>query len=283
MPDAPVKIWTKFPPQILDDVHEIVKTTRNTGREASLTICRRPGRKAEKVFTGSATLGGPTSTDVLPCDTKYGITERVGDVHTHPVNYDTIGIIPSEADLTGYIRDSYQAKTRQIGCVTNHFAPHIICMQPKIVPDRRKTRAYEDALDRNPRKLSHGIDPYFLDNVARDFTTAFYDRQTGHYVANPSAKEVMKDAFTRAGRYTKGLLDKMDRGAFCDYFQDLTVPEDDDIGLECRKELKNKEFLGVEYEKYFREIDRVGITDRIVPDQYYFESSPKKSCYYKAK
>src|SRR6185312_2306926 len=107
-------------------------------------------------------------------------------------------------------------------------------------------------------------------------------RQTGRYIPNPSAKEVMKDAFTRAGRYTKGLLDKMDRGAFCDYFQDLTVPENDDIGLECRQELKNKEFLGVEYEKYLREIDRVGITDRIVPDQYYFESSAK-GCYYKAK
>jgi hypothetical protein len=282
MTDAPVKIWTRFPPTVLGDVKEIVKTTRKTGREASLTVCRRPGRREEKVFTGAATLGGPTSTDVMPCATKYGITERVGDVHTHPVNYDTIGIIPSEADLTGYIRDSYEHKTRQIGCVTNHFAPYIICMQPKMVPDRRKKNAYEDALDRNPRKISQGIDSYYLDNVARDFTTAFYDRETGRYVPNPPPREVMKSAFTRAGRYTKGLLDRMDRGAFCDYFQDLTVPENDEIGLACREELKDKEFLGVEYEKYLRELDKHGITDRVVPDQYYFESVPK-SCYYKAK
>ena len=252
--------WDKrIPNPVLRDIHEIVKTTKRTGREASITICKRPKHTKGREFTGAATLGDSTSTSVLPCDEKYGVTDRVGDVHTHPVSHDTIGILPSEADMTGYIRDSYYNRSRQIGCVTNHYAPHIVCMQPKTIPDKKKYREYENALDRNPDYISRGIDPYFLDNVARDFNTAFYDRKTGEYEPDPAPKEVMKDAFAVAGRHTRDAVKSMNRTAFCQYVQDLSVPSNDNISDLCREELEDKEFLGVRYEKYLNELDRYGI------------------------
>jgi hypothetical protein len=51
----------------------------------------------------------------------------------------------------------------------------------------------------------------------------------------------------------------MNRTAFCQYIQDLTVPSNDNIGEKCRDELEDKQFLGVHYEKYLNELDKYGI------------------------
>ncbi len=271
----------KIPTPIVRDINEIVRTTRRTGREASMTICKRPSHGKGREFTGGATVGDKTSTEVMPCHERYGITDRVGDVHTHPVSYDTIGILPSEADMTGYIRDSYYNRSRQIGCVTNHYVPHIVCMQPKTIPDRKKYREYEDALDRNP--WPKGVDPYFLDNVARDFNVAFYDRDTGQYVPEPTVKQVMRAAFSKAGRHTRKIVSRMSRTAFCNYIQDLTVPSNDNISEACREELEDKELLGVEYEKYLNELDRYGIhTPSSVEEIHTEVVSRPRACPYKS-
>lgn len=249
-------MWHILPSEIMEDLRVIEKFTKRTGREASITLCRRPGR--DKIFTANNAEGDNNATEVLECNEEFGSSTKIGDVHTHPVYYDTIGILPSQADITGLVEDSYNQNVKQIGCRTNHAVPYIHCMQPKHLPKLTQVKKYEAAADRDyggslARGVRKGgvIDPYYLDNVGKDFEVGIYDRYTGEKIDKPDYRKLMRTAFGTSSRYVRQVLHEMKRGVFCDYVQDLTFPHDDHVGITCRDKLKTREFFGYEYEKHW--------------------------------
>ena len=270
-------LWEKLPAEIMEDLRVIERFSKRTGREASITLCKRPGR--EKVFTANNAEGDNNATEVLDCNDEFGASTKIGDVHTHPVYYDTIGILPSQADITGLVEDSYSLNVKQIGCRTNHAVPYIHCMQPKEIPKLSQVRKYEDAADRDyggslARGIRKGgrIDPYYLDHVRDDFNVAIYDRKTGDKIEKPEYRKLMRTAFGTSSRYVRQVLHEMKRGVFCDYVQDLTYPNDDHVGLVCRDKLRTREFFGVPYEQH--------LPPQKV-EQLEFKEETRKSCQYK--
>ena len=220
------------------------------------------------------------STEVFDCAEEFGASEKIGDFHTHPVLYDTIGILPSPGDMAGYIEDSYVHENRQIGCRTNHQVPYIHCMQPKKVPDKKTVNEYNRAADRSvslsgATRKGQLVDPLFLERVDDDFDYAFFDRKSGERIDNPEPKKVIESSLGTSSRNIRRWIHEMNRGVFCNYVQDLTVPNDDRIGQECRNELKTRRFFGYEYEQH--------LPERFL-DPFWFPTpiwrTPRKHCNY---
>lgn len=234
-------MWQKIPKEIKDELEAIRRHTRYTGNEASITYCKRPDK--EKLYIGSDFHGGTESTEIGDCSKQRGTGRRVGDAHSHPVGSDTVGILPSEADMVVNLETTLENKKPQIMCVTSPAADYVHCIQPKEIVRGKKLRSYQKAA-----QTSKLYDPYVIDNVAKDFEIGLFDRDTGDRDNNPDPKRVVKNAFGRSTRSLRRSVREMERGVFCDFVQDLTVPADDRISDECKSELKKKgllDYLGI--------------------------------------
>ena len=233
-----------IPIELHNEIEQIVDETKRDNRERSLTFCKLPGR--EKVHVSNYAKGTIASTEVNPCAEKYGRSDRVGDMHTHPVDDVTIGITPSEADFVVNMDFAHENASKQVSCISNHESKMIHCFQAKRVPDRKKVSEYQRALLRQDLTRQE-TEPFFRSNIGNDFVHAWFDRSSFKRVGKPAAKELVKDAL---GKSVKGLrlhTKDMEKGTFCDLIQDYNNPEDDRIGQECRKELKKRKFLIFEY------------------------------------
>jgi hypothetical protein len=241
----------RIPSSILPEIDEIRNHTKRSNKEASITVCKLNNKN----YTGGDETGKELSTGVAECRTHLGQGDRVGDIHTHPVHDKNWGgsILPSVADFTSYVDESFADNSRQIGCVTNHHAPYIQCVQPKSIPDRKKKNEYERAYNRQTaaKKKEHVSldDPYFQSSIPNDFDIAFYDKDSGTRIKNPEPKKVISCALGKSNRRFRHSVKTMEKGAFCRMIQDYTVPHDDKIGEECRDEIKTRKILGgvIEY------------------------------------
>src|SRR5262249_45670695 len=142
--------------------------------------------------------GTTSGTEALGCDIRYGLSQREGDVHTHPVDADTIGILPSQADFYSTLVDSKVYKQRQISCVTSPTTPLTECYIPRRDPDNRQLYQYEKGLD----AALVGQPGFYMDNVHKDFEIGWFNPDNGQRINKPHAKQIVKSAL---GESTKDL------------------------------------------------------------------------------
>ena len=233
--------WNKIPKETQDEIKYIQEWTKKTGRESSLTICQKP--KSKEVFVSNSAKGDGNSTEALSCDITYGKSSRIADVHTHPVDADTIGILPSPADLTSTLVDSFTEQRPQISCITNHVTPLTECYQPKKVPDKQKIAFYQKGLEMSNEKGDHS---WFMDNADKDFNFNFYDPHNGRLIRNPKAKLIVDSALGGSTESLKKNLNELERPGFCLYVKTFTRPRDNKIEVECKRQLKEKrDWLGL--------------------------------------
>ena len=155
----------EIPINVRSEIEDVVEQSKKDGRERSLTFCRYKG--TDSVHVSAHMKGGPVSVFVDSCGAQYGDSEKIGDFHVHPVHPDNMGIVPSEADMTGTLEDSQTYNIRQVACISNHDAKHIHCYQPKELPTEEKITAYNKALQNNQRW--NATDPFFRTAVAPGF------------------------------------------------------------------------------------------------------------------
>jgi len=123
------------------------------------------------------------------------------------------------------------------------------CYQPKkeVMEDKEKIKNYKRAMYYDQSSITD-FHPYYREHVGDDFYHAWYDRKTYKRIAHPKPKDIIHDAFINSKNYLKFIdIPDLEKGSFCEVVQDLMLPSDDDVGLECRKVLKVKEFLGFEF------------------------------------
>lgn len=215
--------------------------TKETGREGSITICKKPDKT--RLFVGNNFQGNKESTLSLNCDARFGKSSRVGSAHSHPSDIDTVGILASEPDLYSTLADSFEEKRKMIDCITSPDTPLIPCYAPKELPSRKTLGRYEKALDYS---FNRRTDSYFLDNMHKDFDVALFDRYDGQREDNASPKRIIKAAFGKSNKVLRERVKVFERGAFCEYVADLMGQHNKDgVIEECRKELKKRSFLGL--------------------------------------
>lgn len=229
----------KIPTEFHDEIELVVDQTEKDEKEKSITFCRIE----DKLFTGNYAKGQRGSTDVFPCHDKFGKKSiKIGDTHSHPPE-GSIGIMPSEADLTLNLMESKSYGVKQISCITNHESKNIHCFQPKVLPDRKKVNRYQTAL----YNTGHGnnVDSYFRENIGKDFDHSYYNRKTYKRV-NPNASDIVSDNF---GRSTTRLRDRdikdWEKGSFCTLLSDYAIGRDDkqlnsQVEKECKRVLKKR-------------------------------------------
>lgn len=237
-----------IPSSVQDEIEYVNKLTKKTGAEQSLTFCRLKGRN--KIFVSNYAKGDNDATYVMPCHSAHGHAEKIGDMHTHPTQDPmTVGITPSVADFVSTLIESYNTKIPQISCISGPDAKHIHCYQPKkeILDDQEKLKMYKRALAYRERNVTD-VHPYFREHVGDDFNHAWYDRKKSNRISQPKPKEIVNDSFLTSRDYLKFKdIPDLEKGAFCDLVEDMSLPNNDNVGQECRKVLKVKEFLGFEY------------------------------------
>lgn len=221
-----------IPYEIKHDIQRAITETKKDNKEKAITFCRIKGK--DKIHSSSYSYGEQMSTLVLPCNEKYGEnTVKVGDLHTHPYGKIAMGITPSEADFTGTLHDAYSYKSRTISCVTNHGSKMVHCYQPKEIPNWSTVNKHYDALENTGK--GNETDPYFRENIGKEFNHAWYDRKTFKRIPNPSADDILTDALGGAAqRYKSKDIVEIEKGTFCDLLQDYNLPENDDVGRRCR-------------------------------------------------
>lgn len=239
-----------IPRNIRNDIDYVVKKTKETGKEQSLTFCRLLGRN-KKIYTSDYALGNNDATLVMPCNSSHGPSEKIGDLHTHPTqDPDTVGITPSSADITSTLLESAKARIPQISCITSNEAKGIHCYQPKkeAMNDPEKVRGYR----RSQYYISNSVadtHPYFRANIGDDFVHAWYDRKTFKRIKHPESRLIVHDAFINSKNSLKYEdLEELEKGGFCQLVEDLNLPNTENrITEKCRKELQVREFLGIQY------------------------------------
>ena len=219
--------WAKIPEELQNEINHITDFTRQTNREASLTFCQKKGR--DRLFVANDDKGDGSTVEALDCSSVYGDSERIGDVHTHPVNSETIGILPSQPDLYGTLVDTYNTKRPQISCITNHITDMTECYTPKEVPSSEKLERYEQELDL--REAGEG--GFYLDNAPLDFDFGFFSTGSGQRIRKPTPKAVVKAIFGASTENLKKNVPPLQRGGFCEYVNNFSVPKDDNVGKEC--------------------------------------------------
>lgn len=232
--------WRKgIPSEIQYEINQINNFTRKTGREASITACQKPGR--DSLFVSSSAKGDTSGTEALPCDYRFGDSARIADVHTHPTDSDTIGILPSQSDFYSTLVDSHVAKRAQISCVTSPKTPLTECYQPKALPDQTKLRNYERALDR----AQIGEPGYYIDNVQKDFEISFFNPKNGQKINKPHPHQVVDAAFGESRKDLQKKLGEFEHGGFCEYVVSFTVPKSRAVYDTCKAELRRRNLFGI--------------------------------------
>lgn len=246
--DSSSSFQYSIPVTIRDEINQVVRLTSKTDREQSLTFCRL--KDQQKIFVANYATGNINETEVKPCNSEYGNTEKIGDLHTHPTqDKNTVGITPSIADITSTITESKKEGVSQISCITGPDAKFIHCYQPKprILMDDEKMKNYK-RLSNYMESSVTDVPPFIRENVAQDLDHALYDRKTFHRVKNPRPKDIVHDAFLNSRKLLKFKeIPNLDKGAFCDIIEDLNYPDKDKVSIQCRKALNVREFLGFQY------------------------------------
>lgn len=233
--------WTQIPYEVLTEVKELANATSMTGREYSLTMCKKPNK--ERLFVGNDFKGNQESTLALDCDKRFGKSMRVGSAHSHPDSTDTIGIVPSDSDLHETLADSLKHKHPMIDCVTAPRNQFINCYTPIGEVSKKKVSAYRKAT--NKAFETGRTAPYILDNMPEDFAVSLYDSDNGKRVDNPEPDAVVKSAFGRSNKSMRDRIRVMDRETFCRDIIDRMGQHDDDRHIDaCKKELGRRSVLG---------------------------------------
>lgn len=241
---------SSIPQSIRDEIKVVVKETKNTGKEQSLTFCELNS----KIFVSDHAKGNNDSTYSLPCNPEHGKNVvRIGDLHTHPTqDKDTIGITPSTADFVSTAEDSVKEGVPQISCITSNEANMIHCYQPKksVINNPIKTRGYKNSLLYPEYNLTD-TSPFLRENIPNDFDHAWYSKETFKRIPNPSPKDIVHDSLLKSeSGLRKEWLSDLDKGNFCSVIiQDRNLPNSKNNGVEneCRKVLKTRSILGFEY------------------------------------
>jgi hypothetical protein len=234
--------WRRIPPNIKEDIDEVARFTKRTGREGSITM----GEKRGRIFSCQNFKGTATSTESPPCDTAFGDAQRIGDVHSHPVTTDTVGVVPSPSDITSTMTDSAKHKRAQTSCITSHKTPLIVCYEPKIEVDNRKAREYVRARNNYNRTNS---ERYYANNVENDFDFALYDRQSGVRQNKPPANKVIDAAFGDSKKGLRKDVEPLGRDQWCEYTTGTLMGQAHrrDVIQACKAELAKRSILGIEY------------------------------------
>jgi hypothetical protein len=235
------KDWNHYiPKEIRHDIEYALDRTREDNNEKSLTFCRIKG--SDKIHTSAYAKGVRGSTEVKPCDERWGKSDKIGDFHSHPIDKITIGITPSEADSVSNIVESRENGIRQISCISSVDSKMIHCFQPKKMPDRKKVRNYIKALEEGDY-THNDISPYVRQNVGKDLKHAWYDKKTWNLIKNPSPDDIVTDALGPATRTIRNdYKHEIEKGTFCDLIQNMNKPDDDRVGVKCREEVKDRRF-----------------------------------------
>lgn len=234
--------WRFIPPTIKAELTALASFTERSGREGSITFCNRDNR----IFVGASARGQYGSTETNECSKEeYGTSvRRIGDAHSHPVDGDTIGILPSPSDITSTIKDSYDHRTRVVSCITSHKTPLINCYQPKVVPSIQKLKEYQSAMRRANKE--NGSEEFFAENVRRDFNFRLFNRGNGIAQIKPPPETVVRTMFGDARGALRKDIDQFDRDGACQYWSELVGqghrPEVIDY---CKRDLGKKTILGI--------------------------------------
>lgn len=207
-------MWKKIPPNILADINTLNQYTSTAQKESTLTVCG----KQNKIFTAAAGGGEDGSVESLSCDARFGKTDRVGDVHTHPHDPSAVGLLPSHADLAVTLSESKINNRKQISCISNAQAPLIACQQAKRVPTGQKVNEY----------INHEVDSghfyeseFHRKNVPKDFSFAYFDPQTGERV-QPSDEQVIDTMFGASIPVLREESTKPEREKLCRYVKSVS-------------------------------------------------------------
>ncbi len=226
----------------MDELELLRQHTRRTGNEASLTYCKRKNK--EKLYIGNDFHGDFESTEIGDCAKERGSGKRIGDAHSHPVGSDTVGIVPSEADLLVNLETTLENKNPQTSCITSPKADYVHCFKPKKIVKGRKLSGYRKAA-----QSGQLYDPFVIEHVANDFNVGLFDTKSGNKDEDPDPKRVIRNAFGASTRGLRRGVREMERGVFCDFIQDITVPGNDKVSDECKSELRKKgllDYLGIQ-------------------------------------
>ena len=225
----------------MDELEAIRRYTRKTSNEASITFCKRPHK--DKLYIGADFEGDNFGTEVGDCSEHLGKGSKIGDAHSHPIGYDSPGITPSNADISGSMVESDMARRPQINCITSPGADMVHCMQPKKLPTQKKVDGY----GKMP-KSDIAISPYILDNFTKDFDVALFDTKTGEKIDNPDPKRIINNTLGKSPRFLRKAVREMEYGIFCEYIQDTMSPADDRVHDVCKAELRKRgllDYLGI--------------------------------------
>lgn len=236
-----VRLWKQIPKSIQHEINYINDFTARTNREASVTACARKGEKG--IYVSNHFKGDNESTEALDCDENLGTSTRLADVHTHPRDKETIGVLPSTHDLYGTLVDSYNHGHPQFSCVTSPKAPLYECYIPKQVPSYQKLKTYEKHLP----AAQVGEPGFYMDNVPQDFDFGFYRPDNGRLVPNPKPDLVVDSVFGGATENLRSNLNDLEHAGFCQYVKSFTKPNDERIVGSCIRKLRTKQIFGIEY------------------------------------
>lgn len=228
----------KIPEEIQSEIKTINKFTDKTGREASITFCIKPGR--DHLFVSNSAEGTSSGTEALECDSRYGQSQRIGDVHTHPSDSDTIGILPSQADFYSTLVDSKMYKQRQISCVTSPTTPLTECYVPRQMPTPHQLYSYEKGLD----DATTGRPGYYMDNVQKDFEIGFFSPENGKRINKPHPHQIVKAAFGESTKDLRRNVADLEKAGFCEYIASFTSPTKN-VVTECKAQLRKRNLLGI--------------------------------------
>jgi hypothetical protein len=252
--DARSLFEEKIPHEFHDELELISNQTKDDGKEKSVTFCRVD----DTLFTGNYAKGIRGSTEVKPCHDKFGKKAvKIGETHTHPPDDISIGLMPSEGDVTVNMIESNEFAVRQMSCITNHESKNIHCMQPKEIPDGKKVKKYQHALFNTGN--GNNVDPYFRETIGKDFDHFWYNRKNYKRV-NPNAKTIVSDGF---GKSTTRLRDRdiqdWEKGTFCSLFSDYNVGRDNkqlhsQVTSECKRVLKKRKITPFSLENISKQI-----------------------------
>lgn len=228
-----------IPREVLPELRTMEEYTGRTRKEISATFCRKPGLR--RLFIANHVGGNEGSVESLDCASAFGKSERIGDVHTHPTDSETIGILPSQDDMFTTLVDTFNTQRAQVSCITNNQTPLIECYKPKGVPSREELDLYRNELHR----AEIGEPGFYMDRAGLDFDIEFYDHETGQHVKHPKASAIVSAAFGNSRESLRKNVTQLEHTGFCEYVRSFTAPKREDVTSECVSELRKQNILGV--------------------------------------
>lgn len=233
----------RIPEQLQGDIDAVIEESAKDNKEKATAFCKIKGKN--RLFTGSYSRGEWGNVEVRPCEKRFGDSVKVGDLHTHIPSENVVGLTPSENDIFVNLDSTNEYGIRQVSCIANDQSKMIHCFQAREIPTGKKLRQYASAI-RRVQEEGYQTDPFLSNNVHKDFGHAWFNRKTKERVFHPSAKDIIKDAFGKSTKTLRYKIADLDKGEFCEIIQDYNAPNRNDVGIECRKEIRRRKILGLE-------------------------------------